>query len=141
MPELDDPISKEELDKAMDKMKNGGYDHRVDAFKSVVNIFSPLILMLLNIIFYISYPVELAVSLLSAIPKPGPASAKNFRGIQMLRALAVLYDRIITNRLELWIVVRTVQSGFQKLKSTLHQIFTIRLCHTLHWHVSSGKSF
>ena len=86
-----------------------------------------LLNLILNIIFYISYPVELAVSLLSAIPKPGPASAKNFRGIQMLRALAVLYDRIITYRLELWIVVRTVQSGFQKLKSTLHQIFTIRL--------------
>ena len=127
VPELDKPISTEELDKAMGKMKNGGYDHRIDMFKSIVNVFPPLILLLLNIIFYISYPVELAVSLLSAIPKPGPASAKNFRGIQMLRALAVLYDRIITNRLELWIVVSAVQSGFQKSKSTLHQIFTIRL--------------
>ena len=64
-------------------------------FKSVVNVFSPLILLMLNIMFYIAYPIELAVSLLSAIPKPGPPSPKNFRGIQMLRALAVLYDRII----------------------------------------------
>ena len=127
VPALDDPISKEELDKAMGKMKNGGYDHRLEVFKPIVKIFSPLILLILNIIFYISYPVELAVSLLNAIPKPGPPSPRNFRGIQMLKALAVLYDRIITNRLELWVAVRAVQSGFQKLKSTLHQIFTIRL--------------
>ena len=47
----------------------------------------------------------------------------------MLRALAVLYDRIINNRLEKWIIHRIsdVQSGFQKLKSTLHLIFAIRL--------------
>ena len=127
VPELDDPITKEELDKAMGNMKNGGYDHRIDNFKPIVKIFSPLILLILNIMFYISYPIELAVSLLSAIPKPGPPSPRNFRGIQMLRALAVLYDRIITNRLELWVCVNAVQSGFQKLKSTLHQIFTIRL--------------
>ena len=127
VPELDDPISKEELDKALGEMKSGGYDHRLDIFKSVVGVFSPLILLLLNIMFYMSYPIDLAVSLLSAIPKPGPPSLKNFRGIQMLRAIAVLYDRIITNRLEGWIVVSAVQSGFQKLKSTLHQIFTIRL--------------
>ena len=127
VPELDDPITEEELDKAMGKMKSGGYDHRLDNFKLIVKIFSPLILLILNIMFYINYPVELAVSLLNAIPKPGPPSPKNFRGIQMLRALAVLYDRIITNRLELWVCVNAVQSGFQKLKSTLHQIFTIRL--------------
>ena len=105
VPELDDPITQEELDKAMGKMKSGGYDHRLDNFKLIVKLFSPLILMILNIMFYINYPVELAVSLLNAIPKPGPPSPKNFRGIQMLRALAVLYDRIITNRLELCVCV------------------------------------
>ena len=51
----------------------------------------------------------------------------HFRGIQMLRALGVLYDRIITNRLEKWIKVSDAQSAFQKFRSTLHQIFTIRL--------------
>ena len=44
-----------------------------------------------------------------------------------MKALGVLYDRIITNRLEKWIEVSDVQSAFQKLRSTLHQIFTIRL--------------
>ena len=47
----------------------------------------------------------------------------------MLPALGVLYDRIINRRLETWLIklIHDVQSGFQKGKSTLHQIFTIRL--------------
>ena len=92
-------------------------------------VLSPLLLLLLNIMFYVNYPLELTVSLLIAIPKKGLPIPKNFRGIQMLRALAVLYDRIMNNRLESWIIHRIsdVQSGFQKLKSTLHQIFAIRL--------------
>ena len=47
----------------------------------------------------------------------------------MMVALAVLYDRIITKRITTWIsgIIKDVQSGFQKFKSTLHQLFTIRL--------------
>ena len=45
----------------------------------------------------------------------------------MMKALANPFDRLITNRLLLWIKVHFVQSGFQKLKSTIHQIFTTRL--------------
>ena len=45
----------------------------------------------------------------------------------MLPALGVLYDRVINNRLNSWIEVNDEQSAFQKGKSTLHQIFTIRL--------------
>ena len=44
-----------------------------------------------------------------------------------MKALGLLCDRIITNWLEKWIKVSDVQSAFQKLRSTLHQIFTIRL--------------
>ena len=129
IPELDDPITSEEMENTVGKMKNGGYDHKINMFKLISKIMSPLLLLLLNIMFYVSYPLELAVSLLIAIPKKGLPIPKNFRGIQMLRALAVLYDRIINNRLEKWIMRRIsdVQSGFQKLKSTLHQIFAIRL--------------
>ena len=111
-------------------MKKGGFDHRIDYFKIIVNLMSPLFLMLLNIMFFICYPARLAISLLNAIPKKGNLSlAINFRGIQMLPALGVLYDRIINKRLESWLkqIIHAVQSGFQKGKSTLHQIFTIRL--------------
>ena len=128
IPEMDKPITKDELDNAMKLMKNGGYDHKIDMFRKIVNVMSPIILLFLNILFYIAYPMKLAISLLIAIPKKGNLSLpKNYRGIQMLRALAVLYDRIITVRLESWIKVNDVQSAFQKLRSTIQQIFTIRL--------------
>ena len=45
----------------------------------------------------------------------------------MVPALSVLFDRIITNRLHLWLGVNDEQSAFQKGRSTIHQLFTIRL--------------
>ena len=65
--------------------------------------------------------------MLTAILKKAPAIPTNFRGIQMLPALGVLYDRILNNRISSWIKVNNVQTGFQKGKSTLHHIFTLRL--------------
>ena len=129
-PLLDDPITKKEMDDAMNKMKNGGFDHRIDIFRVMVKVLSPLMLLILNILFFVTYPANLAVSLLTAIPKKGDLSlATNYRGIQMLRALAVLYDRVIANRLTSWMTTRIhdIQSAFQKGKSVLHQLFTIRL--------------
>ena len=128
IPRLDNPITIEEMEMAAKKMKNGGFDHRIDMFKIIVNVMSPLILLLLNALFYVAYPARLAVSLLIAIPKKGNLMlAKNYRGIQMLRAIAVLFDRVIANRLDSWIGVNDEQSAFQKGKSTIHQLFTLRL--------------
>ena len=45
----------------------------------------------------------------------------------MLPSLGVLYDHIIAARIYKWMKIKDGQSGFQKGKSTLHQIFTIRL--------------
>ena len=67
--ELDDPITTEEMENTLGKMKNGGYDHKINMFKLISKIMSPLLLLMLNIMFYISYPLELTVSLLIAIPK------------------------------------------------------------------------
>ena len=52
---------------------------------------------------------------------------KNFRGIQMMKTLACLYDRIITNRLKPWLKFHTDQMAFQRGKSTLIHIFTLRI--------------
>ena len=128
-PALDDPITQEEMDSALNQMKKGGFDHRIDMFRTIVKVMSPLILLMLNTMFFIAYPECLAIiSHLTAIPKKGDLSlVTNYRGIQMLPALAVLFDRIIANRLVRWLGVHHVQSAFQKAKSTLHQLFTIRL--------------
>ena len=52
---------------------------------------------------------------------------KNFRGIQMMKSLACLYDRIITNRLKPWLIFHVDQTAFQKFKSTLIHVFTLRI--------------
>ena len=126
--DLDKPISKDELEKAMKDMKNGGYDHKMDSFQRIVNVISPLLVIIMNIMFYISYPAKLAISILIAIPKKlNSLLPTNYCGIQILPAFGVLYDRILDNRLKPWIKISSVQSAFQKCKSTLHQIFTICL--------------
>ena len=50
----------------------------------------------------------------------------NFRGIQMMSAVACIYDRIAA-RLQLWITVSDEQTAYQKGKSVLNHIFTLRL--------------
>ena len=45
----------------------------------------------------------------------------------MLPARGALYDRILTNRLNQWIGVEEEQTAFQKGKSTIHQLFTLRI--------------
>ena len=45
----------------------------------------------------------------------------------MLPAIGVLYDRVITKQLEGWVSIHAEQTGFRKGKSTLTQIFTLRI--------------
>ena len=89
-------------------------------------MFSPLLVMLLNIMIFVKYRLDCVTSLLFARPKKGnlPISA-NYRGIQMMKAVACLFDRIITKRLSMWICVNEEQSADQKGKSTLNHLFTL----------------
>ena len=113
---------------AIKEMKKGGYDYSLKILNILVQFMSPILLLLFNIMFFVSYPVTLATSLLCALPKKGNlALPANYRGIQMLPALSALYDRIITLRLQVWSLVSYVQSAFQKGKSTILPLFTIRL--------------
>jgi len=128
VPILDDPISPNEIDNAVNDMKKGGYDFKLPAIKILTSTFIYIITLLMNCIFFLKYPASLACSLLIALPKKGNLIlSRNYRGIQMLPALGVLYDRILTNRLNKWIGIDEEQSAFQKGKSTIHQLFTIRL--------------
>ena len=45
----------------------------------------------------------------------------------MLSTIGILYDLILTKRLNRWLNVNDEQTGFRKGKSTLTQIFTLRL--------------
>ena len=68
------------------------------------------------------------MSILTTIPKKGNMSlVTNYRGIQTQTLLGILYDRIIANRLLTWAKINPEQSAFQKGKSTINQIFILRI--------------
>ena len=128
VPVLDDPISSEETLDAYEDMKKSGYDYNLPVLRILLANFTLIIVSILNLMFYVRYPLSLVTSLLSLIPKKGNLKLpKNFRGIQMLKTFACLYDRVITNRLKLWLPFHDNQTAFQKLKSTLLHIFTLRV--------------
>ena len=128
VPILDEPITEEEVKTAWRSMKKSGYDYNMQILTLLVTFFSLMLTNLLNIWFYVKYPASLACSLLSLIPKKGNLKLpKNFRGIQMMKSLACLYDRVIANRLKLWLRFHDDQTAFQQWKSTLLHIFTLRI--------------
>ena len=104
IPILDDPISKPEMETAFKDIKKAGYDYNLPVIGILMSNFSVTLLTMLNFMFYKSYPFSLAVSLLSLIPKSGNLKlCGNYRGIQMMKSLACLFDRVIANRLKLWL--------------------------------------
>ena len=113
---------------AFKDMKKSGFDYGLPVLAALVGSFPLLLVTIFNVMFFMKYPMSLACSLLSLIPKKGNLSLpKNFRGIQMLKALACLYDRVIGNRLKKWLPFNIDQTAFQKFKSTLLHIFTLRV--------------
>ena len=67
-------------------------------------------------------------SILSVIPKSGNLRlSEKYRGIQVQPLIAIVYDKIISNRLLQWVKINDEQTAFQKGKSTIDQIFMLRL--------------
>lgn len=132
IPILDEPITIDEVKIASTKMRKGGYDYSLGTILALISLFLPVLTCLMNAIFYLKYPLSLTISLLTCIPKTGNLSLpKNYRGIQIQKAFALLYDRIIFARLQAWIGISDEQSAFQKGKSTLHQLFTIQILYAI----------
>ena len=128
IPVIDDPIDETEIKNAFKTMKMSGFDYNLSILDILVTHFTLLSVTILNVIFFVKYPLAFAVSLLSIIPKKeNLLLPKNYRGVQMMKALACLYDRIIANRLKLWLPLNIDQTTFQKGKSTLIHIFTLRV--------------
>ena len=76
-------------------MSIGGYDFNL-SYLHIVNVMSPILVIIVNIFFYLSYPISLATSLLIVIHKKGNSLLPhNYRGIQMLPAIGALYDWVI----------------------------------------------
>ena len=128
IPILDEPIVLGEVQNSIKDMKNGGFDFSLPILSILFKHFSATLLFILNFLLFVKYPIHLALSILCVIPKKGNLRMpKNFRGIQMMRAIACLFDRIVARRLYVWMKIEPEQSAFQKGKSTVIPIFTLRL--------------
>ena len=114
-----------ELNSAFKSMKKGGWDYSLPVLNELMKSIPQLLLMLMNLLFYCSYPIKLCLAILHAIPKYGNLLlCENYRGIQMQQLFALLYDRVITARLIEWAKISYAQSAFQKGMSTLNHIFS-----------------
>ena len=71
IPVLDDPITENEIRNSVQKMKKGGYDYPLPIMQILYSLFSPVLMILLNMMFYVQYPTQCLISLLFAIPKKG----------------------------------------------------------------------
>ena len=77
------------------KMRKGGYDFNHSSLH-IVNLMSPILVIIVNILFYLPYPISLATSLLIVIHKKGNLLLPhNYKGIQMLPVIGALYDWVI----------------------------------------------
>ena len=92
----DKVIGEEELKEACGQIKKGGYDFSAIALLLLLTTAGGVLLLLMNVMLSSGFPSSLRTSLLTALPKSGNLRlSDNYRGIQMLPLLAVVFDRII----------------------------------------------
>ena len=128
LPETDAPIDYNELTDACGQIKKGGYDFSSICLILLLATAGGVLLLLMNSMLSSGFPNRLRTSLLTALPKSGNLRlSDNYRGIQMLPLLAVVFDRIISNRLIKWAKINFEQTAFQKGKGTIDQIFLLRV--------------
>ena len=128
IPVTDDPITLQEVSSTVRLMKKGGYDYPLTVLHMLLSSIAMVFLFLLNAILYKGFPSLIRTSILSVIPKSGNLRlSENYRGIQVQPLIAIVYDKIISNRLLQWVKINDEQTAFQKGKSTIDQIFMLRL--------------
>ena len=69
IPVLDQPIDVGEIEGSIKDMKNGCFDFNLPILLILSKNFSSMLILLLNFILYIKYPIHLALSILCVIPK------------------------------------------------------------------------
>ena len=131
IPVLDNPFTLLELDDALKDLKTG---------KSYMGICPGLLmrlplvwlvffLTLFNVAFQgMKYPVQWTYSKLITLFKSGNRlCCGNYRGISIMDTLAKIYDKMILNRLTLWMSIDKCQAGAQKGRGCIEQIMSLRL--------------
>ncbi len=140
IPCLDDPITSEEVQAAVDNMKAASY---IGVASELLRLVPATLMIFLcsvfNVIFQAqAYPTRWTYSKLVTLFKKGSSVlCGNYRGIAVSDTLSKLYDTVINNRLRHWIAIDKTQAGAQKGRGCIEQILTLRLlidlCKYRHW--------
>ena len=133
--DLNKPISKEEIERAINKLKCGkapGIDGvTAEMLKAGDKIVLDFFEKLFNQIFNEGiYPTEWAKAIVVPIFKKGDRdNADNYRGVSLISILCKCYTSILNARLYLWLedthTIVENQAGFRKNHSTVDHIFTL----------------
>lgn len=130
---LDSPFTEQELKNVILSLKSNkspGIDGLIgEIFKCSLDIMSPLLVKLFNVIFLQGiYPNTWSEGLITPIHKKSSLDdTNNYRGITLINVLSKIYSHILNNRLLKWASengkIADCQFGFQKNKSTVDCIF------------------
>ena len=144
---LDQPISVDEISKAIDSLKRGkspGIDGLLgDFFKDAKSFILPYLHKVYNNIFDSGvYPEIWSKGLIVPIPKKGDMSnPSNYRGITLINSFAKLFSVVIRKRVNSWCeeqsLLNDFQFGFRDKRGTADCIFVL---HTLIQKILARKS-
>lgn len=132
IPVLDDPITIEEVDRCMKKLKSSkaaGTDGISPGIVKWLPVnWCILLTQIFNLVFIGEYPLHWTLMKVFTIFKKGNRTDPgNYRGISILSAIPKLYDMILSSRFALWYAARPEQAGAQPGRSCEEQILTVRL--------------
>ena len=95
----------EEVQRSFYQQKKG-YNFTNTILNPVKGVLFGLILVLFNLIFFAVDIVKWAPSMLFTVPKKGNLKLiTNWRGIQLSEYFNAWYDRILSNRIKMWMCV------------------------------------
>ena len=132
VPILDDPITPDEVDDQLKKLKTskaaGPDGVPPGLLKYLPAAWILLLTFLYNLVFSEAYPFQWALSKVSNIFKKGKRTDPgNYRGIAVMSALAKLYDMILSARFQKWYQPSEEQAGAQPGRGCEEQILILRL--------------
>ena len=133
IPILDDPISYDEVKRQIKRLKSnkaGGPDGIPPGlFRMLPFAWILCIVTLFNNVFmYAIYPVSwINAKLFTVFKKGSRLLVKNYRAINVINAIAKLYDMVLCVRLSAWFSPFREQAGAQSGRGCLEHIITLRL--------------
>ena len=144
-------INDSEFKAHVDKVKNGkahGVDGTLnEAIKAYKNLILPLLTKLFNMIFNEGlFPTAWGIGIIVSIFKSGPkTNPGNYRGISLLSNLSKIFTSIINQRIMLWSeqerIIGQCQAGFRQGKSTIDQMFVLKILNDKHLFRKRGRFY